>query len=198
MHSYYSKDLIIKYLVILFVYVWGGVEIYQQIRQRKQRRGTLAAQDKGSLVFLYVCITLGYCIAFPVSFSPYGRLTWGNPYWLVSGVVLVALGLWIRSLAMRTLATYFTYAVEIQTQQQLVESGLYRYIRHPGYLGQLLVFLGIGLALTNWMAILGLLIPVGIGFGRRIHVEEEAMRLNFAERYESYCSRTWRLLPWLY
>lgn len=198
MQTFFSSDLIVKYLIIVFAYVWGGVEIYQQIKQRRRQRTDGSAHDQGSLILLYVCITLGYCIAIPTSFSPYGRLTWGQPVWPILGAGLIVTGLWIRYSAMRTLAAYFTYAVEIQTQHRLVETGLYRSIRHPGYLGQLLVFLGIGLALANWISLLGLLLPIGLGFNGRINVEEQALQQHFAGVYDAYRRRSWRLIPWLY
>jgi protein-S-isoprenylcysteine O-methyltransferase Ste14 len=196
MGAYFSSDMIVKYLVVIFAYVWGGVEIFHQIRQRKRNRN--APDDHGSLILLYVCITLGYSIGVPISFSPYGRIYWGQPYWLGFGVLLIVSGLWIRISAMRTLGAYFTYEVGIQTQHALVEKGLYRYIRHPGYLGQLLVFLGIGLALMNWMTVLGLCVPIFIAFSRRINVEECVLQAHLGERYEAYRQRSWRLLPGLY
>ncbi len=198
MPTFDSVDLIARYVVILFAYVWGGLEIFQQIKQRTTHRNTSPSSDRGSLSLLYVGITVGYCIAIPTSFSPFGRLTWGQPLWQVAGLALIVGGLWIRFRAMRTLASLFTYSVEIQTQHQLVETGMYRYVRHPGYLGQLLVFLGIGLALANWISLLGLALPVGLAFSRRIAVEEQALRQHFAGAYEAYASRSWRLIPWLY
>ncbi len=198
MPAFLSTDLMVRYLVILFAYVWGGLEIFQQIKQRKTQRNTSPSSDRGSLILLYVCITLGYCVAIPTSFSPFGRLTWGQPLWQIAGLALIAVGLWIRYSAMRTLASLFTYAVEIQDQHLLVETGLYRLIRHPGYLGQLLVFLGIGLALANWISLLGLMLPIAVAFSRRISVEERALQQHFAGAYEAYRRRSWRLVPWLY
>lgn len=198
MPTFDSVDLIARYVVILFAYVWGGLEIFQQIKQRTTHRNTSPSSDRGSLSLLYVGITVGYCIAIPTSFSPFGQLTWGQPLWQVAGLALIVGGLWIRFRAMRTLASLFTYSVEIQTQHQLVETGMYRYVRHPGYLGQLLVFLGIGLALANWISLLGLALPIGLAFSRRIAVEEQALRQHFAGAYEAYASRSWRLIPWLY
>jgi protein-S-isoprenylcysteine O-methyltransferase Ste14 len=187
-----------KIVVILFAFAWGGAEIYAQMRQRRRRGGTPSPADRGSLIALYACITVGYSVAFAVSFSPYGRLPVGQPLWLVVGAAFVAGGLWIRRSAMVTLAAYFTYQVEIQADHRLVEEGLYRRIRHPGYLGQLLVFLSIGLALANWLSVVGLLVPVMVGFAWRIRVEEAALRAEFADRFDDYCRRTWRLIPWLY
>ena len=198
MQGMFSTDMNVKYLFIVFTYLWGGVEIYQQIRQRKGQRGAPSSRDQGSLILLNVCITLGYCIAVPISFTPYGRLTWGQPLWPVAGLAFVVGGLWIRFSAMRTLAKLFTYAVEIQPQHRLVETGVYRHVRHPGYLGQLFVFLGIGLALANWISLLALLVPIGTAFAHRINVEEQVLREHFAEAYDAYRRRSWRLIPGLY
>jgi len=198
MKAYFSNDMIVNYLVILFSYIWCGVEIFQQIKQRKQAHNDATLTDRGSLIFLYVCITLGYCIAIPMSFSPYGRWIWGQPYWRIFGVMLILAGLWIRHSAMQTLAAYFTYQVEIQEKHRLVETGLYRYIRHPGYLGQLLVFLGIGLAMANWITVLGLFLPVFVAFSWRMRVEEAALQARFTGQYEAYRKRSWRLIPWIF
>ena len=187
-----------KLVVILFACAWGGVEVYSQMRQRRRRGGATTPADRGSLIMLYACITVGYGIAFAMSYSPHGRLPVGQPFWLVVGAAFVAGGLWIRRSAMATLAAYFTYQVEIKADHRLVEEGLYRRIRHPGYLGQLLVFLGIGLALANWLSIVGLLVPVIFGFAWRIRVEEAALRAEFGERFDAYCRRTRPLIPWVY
>lgn len=116
----------------------------------------------------------------------------------MAGAVLIACGLWIRHLAMRTLARFFTYQVEIQADQRLVETGLYRRIRHPGYLGQLLVFAGVGVALANWLSIAAMVVFTFVAFRWRIGVEESALQAHFADQFEAYRRRTWRLIPWLY
>jgi protein-S-isoprenylcysteine O-methyltransferase Ste14 len=49
----------------------------------------------------------------------------------------------IRYFAIRTLSRYFTYVVSMDSQHELIEQGLYRNIRHPAYLGELLIFLAL-------------------------------------------------------
>lgn len=75
---------------------------------------------------------------------------------------------------------------------------MYRHVRHPGYLEQLLVFVGIRLALANRMPLLVLLIPIGTAFGHRINLEEKALREHFAEAYDAYRRRSWRSIPGLF
>jgi protein-S-isoprenylcysteine O-methyltransferase len=187
-----------KVAVILFVVAWGFAEVRSQARERKRRRDPAASADRGSLVALYASITVGYSLAFAASFSPFGGLPGGQPSWLVVGMACIAGGLWIRHRAMATLAAYFTYQVEIQADHRLIETGPYRRIRHPGYLGQLLVLLGVGVALANWLSIVGLMVPVLAAFLWRIRVEEDALRTEFAGQFERYAARTRRLIPGLY
>jgi protein-S-isoprenylcysteine O-methyltransferase len=191
-------DMLNSVLVLLAALAWFGVEVYRQVGERRRRATAQAPADRGSLVLLYAGITCGYSVAFAASFSPFGHLPGSSALWLVVGASLVVAGLWIRHAAMQTLAASFAYQVRIQTDQHLVTSGVYRRVRHPGYLGQLLVFAGLGVGLANWVSIIGLLAPVIAAFGWRIHVEEAELRQHFGSSYEAYRRGTWRLIPGLF
>jgi protein-S-isoprenylcysteine O-methyltransferase Ste14 len=121
-----------KLVVIFFACAWGGVEIYSQMQERRRRGSAPTPADRGSLIVLYACITVGYSVAFAVSCVPDGRLPVGQPFWLVVGAAFIAGGLWIRRGAMATLAAHFTYQVEIQADHRLVEEGLCQRVRHGG------------------------------------------------------------------
>jgi protein-S-isoprenylcysteine O-methyltransferase Ste14 len=178
MWKYLSISMSVRYLAVLFAYVWGSIEIFRQVKQGGQIRGTMNF-DKGSLILLYGAITAGYAIGIPFAFSRYGRLEWGSPYLALCGLGVIVAGISLRVMAMRTLQEHFTYRVSIGEQHELIEQGLYRYIRHPAYLGEVLVC------------------PF-IAFTVRMNVEEKALLGHFADRYEAYRKHTWRLLPWFY
>lgn len=197
MWRYFSISMIIRYLAVLFAYVWGGIEIFQQIKQGKQNRGQ-KNYDKGSLMLLYGAIVMGYCIGIPFAFLPYGRMEWGEPYLAIFGLLIIFTGVSIRFVAMRTLSKHFTYVVSIGEQHELIERGLYRHIRHPAYLGELLIFLGIGLTFANWVSLVSLFVCSFIAFSVRMSVEEKALLEHFDTRYIEYQKRTWRLIPWVY
>ena len=59
--------------------------------------------------------------------------------WLSLAVMLAGLGL--RTWAVVLLGRWFTWNVAVQPEQQLVERGPYKVIRHPSYTGALLMFL---------------------------------------------------------
>ena len=79
-------------------------------------------------------------------------------------------------------------------RQELVEAGVYRYIRHPLYLGDLLLLAGFELALNSWLA-LGVLVlaPLILRQAR----EEEKVLLANLPGYRDYCARTKRFIPFL-
>jgi len=114
------------------------------------------------------------------------------------GVVLALTGLVIRVGSILTLKQYFTYSVAQTENHKLVETGLYKFIRHPGYLGQLMIFAGISISLSNWLAVLCMMIPVTIGYIYRIKVEEGFMIEQMGESYLDYQRRTKRIIPLIY
>lgn len=98
----------------------------------------------------------------------------------------------------KPLKQHFTYSVKKMEQHELIESGLYKNIRNPGYLGQLLIFLGIATSMSNWLSIIAMMVPVLIGFLHRIRVEERFMVVQIGLKYIDYQHRTKRLIPRIY
>lgn len=79
----------------------------------------------------------------------------------------------------------------------MIDTGPYRFIRHPSYTGALLAFVGFGCCLGNWMSILCVL-PILGAFLWRMRVEERALIDALGEDYRAYMRRTKRLIPFIY
>jgi protein-S-isoprenylcysteine O-methyltransferase Ste14 len=92
----------------------------------------------------------------------------------------------------------FTVDVATHRDQTLVQTGLYRRIRHPSYAGLLIAFLGLGIFFCNWLSIVVLLVPVVLAVVNRIAIEERALLGAIGPPYEAYCLRTKRLIPGVY
>jgi protein-S-isoprenylcysteine O-methyltransferase Ste14 len=150
-----------------------------------------------SIYVLMICIAAGYTLAFWTASTKTGRIYHWNALF-ISGAILVVTGLAIRISSILTLRKQFTYTITEVEQHELIEKGLYRVIRHPGYLGQLLIFLGITVALSNWLSVLLMMILVIPGYIYRIHTEEQFMIKQFGEAYLTYRERTRRLIPRIY
>jgi protein-S-isoprenylcysteine O-methyltransferase Ste14 len=101
----------------------------------------------------------------------------------------------LRWYAIWTLGRYFTRDVAVSAEQQVVQRGPYRAIRHPAYSGTFLTMLGVGLAVTNWASLAVLLTGVLLGHLYRVHVEEKALMQTIGQPYIDYMRRTRRFIP---
>jgi protein-S-isoprenylcysteine O-methyltransferase Ste14 len=150
--------------------------------------------DRGSIWLLVLAISIGYWLSFIIASTKIGRIYHWNTLFII-GSVLVVIGLVIRISSILKLKQQFTYKVTEIENHELIDTGLYRYIRHPGYLGQLIIFLGIATSLSNWLSVLAMIIPVLTGYLNRIRVEEKFMIQQMGGRYIDYQSRTKKLIP---
>lgn len=121
-----------------------------------------------------------------------GANTWAT---LGLGVAVLAAGEGLRVWAVATLGRFFRREVTIVSGQTVVETGPYRFVRHPAYLGDLLIAFGFGLAWGSWVGAFVALAVALVGHLPRIHVEEQTLREALGEPYERYASRHFRLLP---
>jgi protein-S-isoprenylcysteine O-methyltransferase Ste14 len=166
------------------------------LRHRRKNNAT-TTNDKGSLWLLYSLITLGYAVSFAIGATKIGRVYYWNTFFAI-GMATVVVGFIIRIYSIRTLQQYFTYSVARVENQKIISTGLYKFIRHPGYLGQFIIFMGISISISNWLSILLMMIPVTLGYLYRIKVEEKFMTDQFGESYQHYQDRTKRIIPLLY
>ena len=183
-------------LIIVFSALYGFFEIFMSRRQ-KDKREISKSGDKGSIWLLTISISLGYWLSFIIAATKTGRIYHWNTLFVI-GSVLALTGLIIRVTSILQLKHQFTYTVTKIENHELIETGLYRKTRHPGYLGQLIIFLGISTCLSNWISILLMIIPVFLGYLNRINVEERFMADQMGQIYLDYQRRTKRLIPAIY
>jgi protein-S-isoprenylcysteine O-methyltransferase Ste14 len=182
--------------IITVSYLYGFFEVFLNLRQ-KRRSKTASSGDKGSLWLLYGLITLGYTLAFSIGATTIGRIHSWDAFFGI-GMAVVAAGLAVRIYSILTLKQFFTYSVTTVEDQKIIETGLYKLIRHPGYLGQLMIFLGISISISNWLSVLAMMIPVTAGYRYRMRIEEKYMAEQLGEEYLNYQKRTKRIIPTIY
>lgn len=120
-------------------------------------------------------------------------------FFFYPGLVLVLLGIVIRSAAVVTLGRAFTHNVQTTDDQKLIQSGLYRWVRNPAYTGSILSLIGVTLAYRSVIALLSVVAVCALCYGLRIRVEERALRSQFGPQFENYCRKVkYRLFPGLY
>ena len=187
----------LKIIIITAVsYLYGFFEVFMNFRQRSKIK-VANSSDKSSLWWLYGLITIGYGLSFSIGATKIGRIYYWNTFFVI-GMALFVIGFMIRIHSILTLKQYFTYSVAKVENHKLIETGLYKFIRHPGYLGQLIIFIGISISISNWLSILLMVIPVAMGYIYRIKVEERFMIEQMGEKYLNYQKRTKSLIPMIY
>jgi len=113
------------------------------------------------------------------------------------GVVLCATGYGLVFGSGLALGRQYSAEVTIQKDHHLITTGLYRYIRHPRYLGILCLCLGASLVYRSWIGLLlGVLVLAMLLM--RVRDEEALMQREFGAEWEEYCKRSWRMIPGVY
>jgi len=178
--------------------VWAAVEATLLARDLARGKGS-TTRDRGTRSLLVA----GWLIAMVAATWMAGQFGaasgWRLGRWhTAAGLMVMWIGLAIRIWSVIVLGSAFRTTVEVDAGQQIVDRGPYRLVRHPSYTGILLIALGYGLALGNWLSVVILLvIPLGTML-RRIAVEEATLTEVIGQPYIAYKERTKRLVPGLW
>ncbi len=154
--------------------------------------------DRGSTAVIVVATWISMTAAFVVSGAPSFLLVRGQKVWFVLGLTVLLLGAWLRRHCWRMLGLYFTGNVRVAAGQPVIEEGAYRWVRHPSYTGGMLMYLGTGLALSNWLSAVILTGMGAAGYAYRVRVEERALATTLGEQYQDYMRRTKRFVPFVF
>lgn len=173
---------------------YGLSEVVLAITHRSRIKA--ASKDANSLRILWIVIIV--CLWLNLQ----ARSLWPQallPSWCVPvGMVAFIIGIVLRWYSIIHLGRFFTVNVAIASDHELVDTGPYRFVRHPSYTGALLAFVGFGMVLCNWASLLVLVVPITVAFLYRINVEERALLEALGDHYHAYVERTKRLIPLLY
>jgi len=163
----------------------------------KRSRNDSVDADNSSLRVLWITIMLAVTAGiFASSHLPAAAIANRAVFW--AGCSLFALGLALRWYSIVYLGRFFTVNVAIHSGHEVIDTGPYRFIRHPSYAGALLAFLGLALSLANWWSLVLIVVPVLWAFVRRMSVEESALANALGAPYIQYMGRTKRLAPLIY
>lgn len=179
--------LFVVLLAMTVVALFAGGNLSSGVREDRENRWVIA-------VFFVVGLLDGYLPALTDRFN-FWTIDHDTIRWL--GVIAFAIGGSLRLWPVFVLGRRFSGLVAIQLGHALVTTGIYRFIRHPSYLGLLLTAFGWGLAFRAGVGLLlaAIMIPVLIA---RMNSEERLLESQFGEQYDDYRSCTSRLIPGIY
>uniref|UniRef100_A0AAV1TJ67 Protein-S-isoprenylcysteine O-methyltransferase n=1 Tax=Peronospora matthiolae TaxID=2874970 RepID=A0AAV1TJ67_9STRA len=115
------------------------------------------------------------------------------------GLTLVVIGQFFRMAAMSTAANNFSHRIEYfkRKEHELVTNGVYRFIRHPSYLGWFWWIVGSQILLANPICAVGYTVVAWSFFHDRIPYEERLLLGFFPDEYPAYKARTFSGIPFV-
>ena len=181
---------------IYFSLVFLLSELALMLVKRSGRRKTKTGGDRKSLLLFWITIPLSLTLGF--FFADYHKGGLAHPALAFSGFAVCVTGVVIRWISIFQLDREFTVDVAISHGHVLKTSGIYKWIRHPAYLGLLLIVSGLAMVMNTLPSVLIVIIPIFIAIIYRIEVEEKALLNEFGEQYKEYSKKTCKIIPGVY
>ena len=181
----------------IFILLFTISEVLLLVLKRSKKEVIKSRKDSRSLLLLWLiitgCLIIGNIIA--------RKHIWisGDPLLFeIAGIILITAGFIIRWMAIIQLGKMFTVDVAISRAHILKTDGIYKIVRHPSYLGLMLVIAGLAILLNSALSFIIIVIPIFLIMNYRMAVEEKALTEEFADQYQQYKLRVKKIIPLLY
>lgn len=184
--------------VFWLVFVWVCLPEMKLIK-RSTSNGLTPEEDRGSMPLIRIGFNASMMAALAMPFiAPWAALPGRQANWFIVGILVLISGSLLRRHCFKVLGEFFNGAVTVRVGHQVIDSGAYRWLRHPSYSAAFLILAGIALAAGNWMGILvSLLIALPV-YIYRVVVEEKALIALLGTSYEQFLSTRKRFIPFIY
>jgi protein-S-isoprenylcysteine O-methyltransferase Ste14 len=161
---------------------------------------TSEAKAQVLLPLTVITVTLAAALGLPYldarpDLVPAVRLEASWVRWLGAG--LFAGGIALQAWSTITLGKWFSPRIAIQPEHELIQTGPYRWIRHPFYTGLLACVAGFPAAFGSWIGFPVAAVTFGVVL-YRVSVEERLLGEAFGDDFEALKARTKRLVPFIY
>jgi protein-S-isoprenylcysteine O-methyltransferase Ste14 len=166
------------------------------------RRYSRDIREKGKSLDVAIIIAgvIIWFSAIPVSildFIVFQRMIYRFDLVSLIGLILGFVGYSIRIQATRTLGKYWSPVVKTLPEHKLITYGIYKHVRHPSYLGEILAYFMVP---AFFHSLYGFLIRISLIpiILYRIKIEEQALLEKFGDEYKDYMKTSKRLIPYVY
>lgn len=184
-----------KPLVFYVPILLAAAVYFVRVREIRAKRETVAGPVRENLTFrlfffVGTAMTFGALVEYLVAGRP---IAWGA---VVAGLLCAGVSFRLRWSAIAALGKFWSLHVEIRENHEFVQSGPFRFLRHPTYFSMILELLAFGLIFNAWWMML--LIPLGFlpVLFLRLRLEEPALVEKFGDAYRAYQRRVPMLIPY--
>lgn len=195
-NSYFETTLFQEVFQIIFIiYIMSEIFIWSLTSRQNSKNSEKKKGDKGSCLLLVsgsmVIIFLNLVCRKNDLFTLPSLMFWIGSVFIIAGIIL-------RVYSVLTLGKFFAVSVQVSLEQKIIQTGPYKYIRHPAYSGSILSLLGIAGAFRSLIGIVGTLTIIAVIYGYRIKIEEKVLESNFKTSYQEYKEHTKRIIPYIW
>ena len=194
--AFFENPARTAYVIVIFILQIFSLIYNPQVGRNQENRKSDAPKSKIDLILIQL-FSLGIVILAPASDSlSFGVLNVENLVRYI-GLIIAIPGFILMQAGEKYLAKQFSIEVTLQKDHKLIQSGPYKVIRHPRYLGILIFFTGIAL---TFRSLLGIFTILALAFVLiwRVFTEEKMMYEEFGKEWEEYQNKTWRLVPYIF
>jgi len=113
------------------------------------------------------------------------------------GMLVFVVFSWVQVVSYKSLGNSYSHEIVVFREHQLIRKGMYKTIRHPQYVSQILSDFGAGIALMSYCVIpLVVLVEIPL-FILRASFEERLLQSHFSEDYTDYKKKSGFFLPFI-
>jgi protein-S-isoprenylcysteine O-methyltransferase Ste14 len=197
MSQFFSSAPRVGYAIVVVLFGLGvGIQSYESTEGIRGKSGEAEKLVVRQTVVRYVLeLSLYAAMLLIPYFDRYGIGVFSDSTllrWLGVGLSLVGYGLIYWSGV--ALGRQYSADVTIQENHHLITDSIYRFIRHPRYLGIMALALGISCVFRTWIGLAASIFFLALLL-YRIKDEEATVHAEFGAEWDAYCSRSWCLIP---
>ncbi len=123
---------------------------------------------------------------------------WSSEIIMILGLIIYVIGGSISLISRFQLGKFGSGRLKIKEEHELINEGIYKYLRHPMYLGGLIGVIGFCLVFHGFIMMFVTLTLYFITFRNRMIYEEKILQEQFGEKYVEYMKKTKRIIPFVY
>ena len=168
-----------------------------KLLERRTKAGPIAEKETSQKI-IQTITALGFIAMLVLPALDYRFHWWPQvPFFAeIIGDALVAIGFIIIFIVFKQ-NSFASATIEIAPEQKVVSAGLYSFVRHPMYMGALILFIGMILSLGSWWGLVAflLMLPALIW---RIFDEEKFLTKNLPGYAEYKNKVRYRLVPFIW
>lgn len=188
-------------LKIGYVVILAATFIIRYPHEKRNRSNRIKSNDTGNLEKVLLRLVFLGCMLLPIIYIFTNILAFAD-YTLpiplhILGLILVIPSTWLFYRSHKDLGRNWSASLEIREDHNIIDKGVYKYIRHPMYTSIWISVLAQPLLLPNYIAGLSGIISFALLYFLRVKNEEAMMKKEFGQDYEEYMQRTKRIIPFI-